>query len=219
MARTKTYGHYCAAARALEVVGEKWSLLVVRDLLSGPQRFSDLLRSLGGITPKLLTARLRELEGAGVVERDEEPGRREVWYRLSAAGRALKPVIEELLVWGIEHALPPAPGEPVNPRRAASSAASIFNHRGVRPAGPTAWAVRFDDAPSPPIRFDGERWSVALGEGDPIIELTIEAPPDLWVAMLRATGEQRAELLGRMRLTGDPERADEFVRLLVGADR
>ena len=51
MARTKEYGHYCAAARALEVVGEKWSLLVVRDLLSGPQRFSDLLRSLGGITP------------------------------------------------------------------------------------------------------------------------------------------------------------------------
>src|SRR5215218_1468544 len=115
MARTKTYGHYCAAARALQVVGEKWSLLVVRDLLLGPLRFSDLLRSLGGITPKLLTLRLRELETAGVVERDEEPGRREVWYRLSPAGQALRPVVQELLVWGLDYAPPPAPGERVDP--------------------------------------------------------------------------------------------------------
>ena len=59
MAKTKTYGHYCAAARTLEIIGEKWSLLIVRDLHYGPQRFSDLARSLGGITPKLLTVRLR----------------------------------------------------------------------------------------------------------------------------------------------------------------
>src|SRR5262245_22945976 len=128
MARTKTYGHYCAAARALEVVGDKWALLVVRDLLIGPARFSDLLRSLGGITPKLLTARLRDLEAAGVVERDEEAGRREVWYQLSPAGRELRPVIEALLVWGIDHGTPPAPGEQVDPQRAARSAATLLNH-------------------------------------------------------------------------------------------
>ena len=83
MGRTKTYEHFCAMARTLEVVGEKWTLLVVRDLMRGPQRFSDLLHYVGGITPKWLTARLRDLEAEGIIERDSEPGRREVWYRLT----------------------------------------------------------------------------------------------------------------------------------------
>jgi DNA-binding HxlR family transcriptional regulator len=219
MARTKTYGHYCAAARALEMVGEKWALLVVRDLLQGPARFSDLLRSLGGITPKLLTARLRDLESAGVVERDEESGRREVWYQLSPAGQELRPVIEALLVWGIDHAAPPAPGERVDPQRAARSAATLLNHRQVRPAQPTVWVFRFGEEQGPPVRFDGERWSVVRGEEVPPVDLTIGASPDVWVAMIRAKGEQRDVELGRMRLAGEPARVEEFRRLLLAAER
>ena len=88
MARTKDYKHFCAAARSLEVIGEKWTLLIVRDLLRGPQRFSDLLRYLGPITPKWLSARLREMKEAGIVERDAQEGRREVWYGLTEVGRA-----------------------------------------------------------------------------------------------------------------------------------
>src|SRR3712207_3582759 len=108
------YGEFCSVAQALELVGDRWSLLIVLDLLFGPQRFSDLQRSLGTITPKWLTARLRELEAAGVVERDEAPGRRDVWYRLTPRGEALRPVIEGLSAWGVDHALrPPAPGEQV----------------------------------------------------------------------------------------------------------
>ena len=136
MAKTSTYGHYCAAARALEVIGEKWSLLLVRDLLYGPHRFSDLARSLGGITPKLLTNRLRELEASGVIERDEEEGRREVWYRLTPAGEALRPVVDELLVWGVEHGKPPEPGEPVYPRRGGGSMVAI---RGSTSSGVPMW--------------------------------------------------------------------------------
>jgi DNA-binding HxlR family transcriptional regulator len=69
MATTRgSYQHFCPAARALEVIGGKWSLLIVRDLLAGPRRFSDLRRSLAGITPKWLSARLRALETDGVVE-------------------------------------------------------------------------------------------------------------------------------------------------------
>src|SRR6476646_4691253 len=97
------YQHFCPAARALEVVGEKWSLLIVRDLLAGPRRFSELRRSLAAITARWLSLRLRELEAAGIVER-EASGQREVWYRLTSKGQALAPVIEELMVWGIEHA-------------------------------------------------------------------------------------------------------------------
>ena len=78
VARAKIgYQHFCPAARALEMIGEKWSLLIVRDLLAGPRRFSDLRRSLTAITPKWLSARLRALEGDGVVERAEDAWRSE----------------------------------------------------------------------------------------------------------------------------------------------
>src|SRR5436309_14608798 len=99
MARPKIgYQHFCPAARALEVIGEKWALLVVRDLLAGPRRFSDLRRSLTAITPKGLSARLRALEADAIVTR-EVVGEREVWYRLTPKGEALAPVFDALLVW------------------------------------------------------------------------------------------------------------------------
>src|SRR5256712_13990062 len=86
----RRYQHFCPAARALETVGEKWSLLIVRDLLAGPRRFSDLRRSLAAITPKWLSARLRALESDGIVTR-EVAGEREVWHRLTPKGRAVEP--------------------------------------------------------------------------------------------------------------------------------
>ena len=70
----RTYGHFCAVARALERVGERWNLLVIRDLITGPKRFTDLMDRLGGITPKTLSQRLSELEDAGIVIADREPG-------------------------------------------------------------------------------------------------------------------------------------------------
>ena len=70
----RTYDHFCLTARALERVGDRWSLLVIRDLLTGAKRFTDLMDRLGGITPKTLSQRLRELEDAGIVTADREPG-------------------------------------------------------------------------------------------------------------------------------------------------
>ncbi len=107
MAKTKHYQHFCPVARSLEVIGERWSLLIVRDLLGGEKRFTDLMRGLSNITPKWLTMRLRELEDAGIVERVHEPGKREVWYRLSPTGRELGGVIGELNAWGLRHAMRP----------------------------------------------------------------------------------------------------------------
>ena len=100
----RTYDHFCLTARALERVGDRWSLLVIRDLLSGAKRFTDLMDRLGGITPKTLSQRLRELEDTGIVAADREPGRREVWYRLTPAGADLGPVIDALGRWGLQHA-------------------------------------------------------------------------------------------------------------------
>ena len=100
----RTYDHFCLTARALERVGDRWSLLVIRDLLTGTKRFTDLMDRLGGITPKTLSQRLRELEDTGIVAADREPGRREVWYRLTPAGADLGPVIDALGQWGLQHA-------------------------------------------------------------------------------------------------------------------
>jgi DNA-binding HxlR family transcriptional regulator len=87
--------------RSLAVVGLKWTLLIVRDLLDGPRRFTEIERSLRRVNPKMITARLRELEQAGVVSRTvyaEVPPR--VEYALTARGRALRPVINALRDWG-----------------------------------------------------------------------------------------------------------------------
>src|SRR5271156_3730325 len=111
----RTYDHFCAVARALEHVGDRWSLLVIRDLLAGAKRFTDLMDRLGGITPKTLSQRLRELEDAGIVIADREPGRREGWDRLTPAGGELAPVIDGLGQWGLRHAWRwPKEGEPLH---------------------------------------------------------------------------------------------------------
>ncbi|MGH2587096.1 MAG: winged helix-turn-helix transcriptional regulator [Dehalococcoidia bacterium] len=212
MARTKTYHHFCPVARALEVIGEKWSLLIVRDLMRGPKRFSDLQRYLGDITAKWLSLRLRDLEQAGIVERDVR-GRREVWYRLTAKGRALRPVIEELAFWGIDHALrPPLPGEPVHPAHATTPFVGYWNRRGLRPEGPVAWSLNFDPGTVYPVRFDGETWSIERGESP--ADLAVTVSPEAWVAFLAAPPEQRRELAGSLRMDGTPERVSEFVALM-----
>src|SRR5512132_2338852 len=114
--RRRIYRHFCMAARALEVVGERWSLLIVRDLLLGPQRFTDLVRSLQDITPTRLTSRLRRLEADGLVVRRPPSTGREVWYELTAAGRDLQPVVDALTLWGIDHVFEALqPGQPVSP--------------------------------------------------------------------------------------------------------
>src|SRR5258708_16146212 len=108
----RTYNHFCAMARALERVGDRWSLLVIRDLVTGPKRFTDLMDRLGGITPKTLSQRLRELADGGILVADRQPGRREVWYRLTDAGTELGPVVDLLNGWGLRHAWRrPRPGE------------------------------------------------------------------------------------------------------------
>lgn len=92
----------CPVAAALDIIGERWTLLIVRDLLrQGPRRFQDFLSSLAGVSPNTLSARLKRLEEAGVVERKlyaEHPPRAE--YLLTEKGRALGPIVLALKKWG-----------------------------------------------------------------------------------------------------------------------
>ncbi|GAA1610977.1 helix-turn-helix domain-containing protein [Kribbella karoonensis] len=101
MANTRTYGDACAAAHALDLVGERWALLIVRELLLGPKRFTDLRAGLPGISPNRLTQRLHELEKTGLVKhRKLGPPARSSVYELTEWGRGLQPVLVELGRWG-----------------------------------------------------------------------------------------------------------------------
>lgn len=93
-----TYGQFCPVARAMELLDERWTLLVVRELLEGSRHFNELRRGVPKMSPSLLTKRLRTLTAAGVIERHEEVNR--VTYELTPAGRELHAVVEALGVWG-----------------------------------------------------------------------------------------------------------------------
>ena len=93
----RSYDQYCGLARALDVLGERWTLLIVRNLLLGPQRYSELLRGLPGITTNLLAKRLQEMEAEGIIDR---AGGGNDAYRLTEVGRSLEPAIHALGRWG-----------------------------------------------------------------------------------------------------------------------
>lgn len=210
MARTKDYQHFCPAARTLEVIGEKWSLLIVRDLLRGPQRYTDLMRCLRNITPKWLTLRLRDLEEAGVVASDRQEGRREVWYRLTDKGRELAPVLKTLAAWGMKHAIrPPLPGEAVQPEHVIPVLTSFLNNQESSPSEPVTWIFRFVGSETYTIRFDGERWLHEIGEQD--AEILVETTPEALASLITAGPEESRTLVDRLNIEGEVVRVENFV--------
>lgn len=109
---TKCYSQYCPVAHALDLVGERWSLLVVRELVGGPLRYTDLLDRVGGCSTNVLAARLRDLERAGVVRRRKlPPPAASTVYELTELGDGLRPVLSALAVWGARTLGPPSEAE------------------------------------------------------------------------------------------------------------
>src|SRR3954452_5144800 len=101
MAGTRSYDDACGIARALDVIGERWALLVVRELVFGPKRFTDLQAGLRRVSPDVLAQRLRDLEAAGVVARRTlPPPAASRVYELTDRGRELEPVLRALGRWG-----------------------------------------------------------------------------------------------------------------------
>jgi len=100
MSKRKGYGQYCPVAKAAEIVAERWTPLILRDLLAGTTRFNDLRRGVPLMSPSLLSRRLKELEFAGVVERRGGGDGKSAEYHLTDAGEELRPVIEQLGWWG-----------------------------------------------------------------------------------------------------------------------
>ena len=106
----RTYAQYCPIVRAIEVLGERWTLLIVREMLTGSRRFNDMIRGLPGLSRALLARRLRQLEAAGIVTKHADGG-----YDLTDAGKDLYPLVFNLAEWGARHAFGDPRDEELDP--------------------------------------------------------------------------------------------------------
>jgi DNA-binding HxlR family transcriptional regulator len=203
----RTYDHFCLTARSLERVGDRWSLLVIRDLLTGPKRFTDLMDRLGGITPKTLSQRLRELDDAGIVAADREPGRREVWYRLTPAGADLRPVLDALSRWGLQHAWRrPRPGEPLHAEHLLRSVTQAID-LAAGDHEPARWHFRLDGADYL-AESDGHRWSLTTGAPSAPADVTITGTARALTALIFAGSDDEIDV------SGETEAVQRFRRLI-----
>jgi DNA-binding HxlR family transcriptional regulator len=222
------YGQFCPVAKAMELLDERWTLLVVRELMMGSQHFNALRRGVPRMSPALLSKRLQMLVRAGVVERWEDGNR--VTYRLSESGRELGPIVEALGRWGIRW-IPELGDDDLDPHLLLWDVHRNIDTEAV-PDGRTVIAFEFTDVP----RSARHWWIVITGDGVDVcdddpghpVRVTVEASLRTltrvwrgdtdWASALRSGdlirhGEQQARRalprwlkLSSMALTPRPER-------------
>ncbi len=204
----RSYGDQCGVARSLDVIGERWALLIVRELLLGPKRFNDLLAGLAGASPNVISQRLRELTGNGVIRhRDLGPPARVRVYELTDWGRELEPVVLHLGQWGTRAPLPEGARAGLDSLLLALQATAdpaVVNGRYELRVGTDVFAV------------DGTSGSVRVRRGTadrPDAALTTDADTLRAVALgnlpIAATAES-----GDLRLDGDPQAISGLTSLL-----
>jgi DNA-binding HxlR family transcriptional regulator len=205
----RSYGQYCSIARALDVVGDRWTLLIVRELmLQGACRFTDLKNGLPGIATNLLSTRLKELEAAGLVTREDAPPPvATALYELTGTGLALEPVLKALGLWGLRTMGDERPEDAFRAEWLAYA---------------PAWFTTDADPGGPPAVIQliaaGEQAVIELGDGQvrtrlglaPDPDLTLDGPPRAVLGLLTGMSDlDRARHLG-LTATG---RTDLLTRL------
>jgi DNA-binding HxlR family transcriptional regulator len=201
--RRRTYGDRCGIARALDVVGDRWALLVIRELLLGPKRFTDLRTGLPHVAPDVLAQRLRELEAEGVVRRDKlpPPSPAQV-YELTDRGHALEPVILELGRWGSVAPFPALEDAKIGVDALVVALKTLFE------------AGKASDM-TVELRLDGQRFAARVDEGAfevareaaQVPDAIIEADPGTLATVLWHGGDVAA-----LTIEGDKRAAKRFLR-------
>lgn len=209
------YPQLCALARAAEVVGERWTLLIVRELLLGPRRFTDVKGRLDGVSASVMTQRLLALEEAGLVGRRYlEPPAASTVYELTEAGRALEPAVDALVRWGLRTLVPVRPRERVEAdwlalalrgyARSAPTPARSFTLRVRQPRREIA------------VRVTGGPDGTTVSEAGPPTDATLTADPQTMLGLVSGTlGPAAAVRSGHVRLDGDPRALDDFPGLFL----
>ena len=169
---TKTYGQYCGVARALELVGERWALLIVRDLLVGPKRYTDLRAGLPKIPTNVLATRLKELEQSGIVERRILPRPSgAIVYELTAYGADLEDVVLALGRWGARSLGELRPDEIITPDILVMALRSTFQPSRLK----AKYELHFGDIVIHAI-VDGDDLTVDVGPLEGAVVLEAFAP-------------------------------------------
>ena len=208
---TRGYGQFCGLARALELVGERWTLLIIRDLLVGPRRFSDLRQGLPRIPTNVLSERLKQLEQSGVVRRRVLPRpAAAVVYELTAYGAQIEDAVMRLGLWGAQSLGEPRPGEIVTADSLLMALRTTFRPdaaRGVR----VGYELRIADIVLHAQVDDG---ALSVGEG-PLsgADLVIETGPRLKDLMTGELEPRAAVQQGIVRVRGRAALLERFVEL------
>ncbi len=166
----KRYDSYCPVAHALGLVGERWALLVVLELMHGPKRYTDLVDGLPGIGTNILASRLRDLEAGGIVaKRTLPPPAASRVYELTEYGQGLRPAIRELALWGARSLGPPSDSDELFPGWLANALDTVL--------APLAPPGRFEFRVGDEIAsiVDGEAQSGSIEEPDVVVEGDPEA--------------------------------------------
>jgi DNA-binding HxlR family transcriptional regulator len=213
------YPQFCALARAAEIIGERWTLLIIRELLLGPKRFSDLLDHLDGMSPTLLTARLTALIDCNVIRRITLP--RPVnaqLYELTEIGREIQPAIRELIRWGGRFLFPPVPGDTFEPDWVLLGLEAIAKRTPV-PAMSVGLVVTHDKK-SADFTVAGGESGTTIQKSMTDCKATLEAPFD---AVLQIVGMsvrlQDAIAANRARVTGSMALVRKLPQLFDLAER
>ena len=211
MAAPVGYQTFCPLGAALNVVGERWTLLIVRDLFLGPRRYSELLRGLGGIPTDILAARLRTLQEHGIV-RQIGTGRAQR-YELTDSGRALGPALKELSAWGADKLVLPADPTEI-PTRVPLTSLLLGGAPYPRRAN-GAYEVRIAEETVRVAVDAGQINAAPDSEPDATIELTRGGMRSL----ILGANASEIEQAGNLSIQGDRRRAHALLNTLTGPPR
>lgn len=213
----RSYNQYCGLAYALDIVGERWTLLIVRELVAGPRRFTDLLNGLPGISTNMLTERLKCLEQQGLLQRRVlPPPASSAVYELTAQGQALEPALLELGRWGSQF-VPPAAGADglLRPGSYALTLKTFFRPEQAVGVNQT-YALHIDNEVLE-VRVSHGTLAVRQGEGrDADARFYTDLPSYLGLLRGRLAPAQ-ALAQGLVRVEGDPDALERFVRMCAVA--
>ena len=170
----RDYGQYCGVTRALELVGERWALLIVRDLLVGPRRYGELAAGLPRIPSNILAARLKELQAAGLIRR--APRSRIIIYELTPYGRELEPIVLALGAWGFKAMGDPRDEQVITPDSMTMALRTAFRPEVAATLPATSYAARFGPAE---LFITVDVADLDVRRGDGAADLTFVAGPDV----------------------------------------
>jgi len=206
------YQQYCALARTLDVAGDRWTLLIVRELAPGPRRFTDLIDGLPGVSRMLLTDRLRALERDGIIARQElpPPAARQV-YELTDDGRDLATAMAPLIAWGARRIGDRKPGETFRARWPAVAMAGLADREAAKGVNETYQYLVGDSA----FHFTVDDGSIELHDGragNPAVTWTTDEETWADIASGKITTSSAAAT-GALTIAGDPQAAKRLRKI------